>query len=318
VTGVLMVLLLAGCGSGGSVVGQHGTPVASRTEVDAVSATTNQAQAQAEAERLLALVVAPPASVELTSAPPSSLTAPPMGLPAPTTSLVDDRAFWMIPMSMTATLAWIAGHPPTGLIRSGSGSSSTHGVTTASGYQYNAPPSAAWTQASVHIGVVPTGPESSVVTADATVLWIDPVPLRDTQPGSRLSVSAASGCPPSDRGIVGVTGPAPPPNSSLLPPGAPTAGLVCEYSGLNGDAFGLRRKTVLDATAADAFSARVRQLPLGHVDGRASFCPMDDRSATLVALVYPGDQNIDLWMETTGCATVSNGEISASGSVSVS
>jgi hypothetical protein len=138
-----------------------------------------------------------------------------------------------------------------------------------------------------------------------------------------MHLAAASGCLASDRGFVGVTNPSPPLEQSLLPSGQPSSGLVCEYNGLNGPPFSsgppfaLKSKAFLDTASAEALSAKVRQLPLGHLDGEVMNCPMDDEEVTVVALAYPDGRNINLWMATTGCATVSNGSISAWGVVSL-
>ena len=278
------------------------------------STFANKQMARVEAGRLLRLVVVPPGSVKLTSGPSSLLTGPTMGTPM-TTSLIDASAFWKVPLPMNATLSWFTKHPPGGLVQSRSGSTAIHGTTTSSGYAYDAPSSTAWTGASVEIGVAPIGPNTSVLRADGMAMWIDPVPFRDTRPGLRVRVAVASGCPAGDRGVVGVTNTLRSLERSLVPPGSPTAGLVCEYDGLNGQPFALKRTTALDRTAAGALSVKARRLPLGHVDGAVTNCPMDDASITLVALLYPGGANVDLWIETTGCTTVSNGFITAQGSV---
>jgi hypothetical protein len=39
-------------------------------------------------------------------------------------------------------------------------------------------------------------------------------------------------------------------------------------------------------------------------------CPMDDGSAPILVLAYPGHQDVDLWIKLNGCATVSTGYIS--------
>jgi hypothetical protein len=311
-------LLVAGCGSGVRLAGREASPTsvtsvttATSIEVQPVTAASNKAKAEAEATRLLKLVAVPPGSVASTGAPLPSLAVPPVS-PGSSASLVDRSGSWTVPSSPSATLRWFAEHHPGGLSQSGTGSLSTHGVTTVSGYGYSAPASAAWADALVEIAVAPIGPSSSELRADGLTVWIDPVPLRDDQPGPRMHVDVASGCPASDRGIVGVTNPGAPLNESLVPMGAPSSGLVCEYSGLNGNAFALKHSAPLDAAAAAAFATHFRQIPLGHVDGAASFCPMDDGSASLVALAYLDHREVDVWMQTTGCTSVANGSITAS------
>jgi hypothetical protein len=312
--GAFVALVVAGCGSSRQLVLQQSKVGIPPIVVDVVSATANKQKTQAEAERLLQLAVVPPGSVELDGAPSSLLSGPVMGTPM-TTSLVDDSSWWRVPTSMTSTLAWFVGHPPGGLARSGSGSSSSYGAITSSGDSYDAPSSAAWTGASVEIGVAPMGPDTSVVRVDGLAIWIDPIPVRDNQPGPGMRVAVASGCPAGDRGFVGVTNPPPPLDRSLLPAGTPNAGLVCEYYGMNGHPFALKEKTTLNQSAADALAVKVQQLTLGHIDGEVVNCPMDDGSAAVVALVYPDGQNLDLWITTNGCTDVSNGYISAGGSV---
>jgi hypothetical protein len=311
----LVVLVVAGCGPGARSDDDQVAPATvsttSTTEVPQVSAAANHAKASAEAERLLGLVTVPPGAAMLTSTPLPSLAVPPVS-PGSSTSLIDRSATWTVQMSLSATLRWFASHHPGGLRESGAGSLSTHGVTTVSGYGYSAPSSAAWAEALVEIAVAPLGPSSSELRADGMTVWLDPIPLRDSQSGPRISVDVASGCPASDRGIVGVTNPGAPLNDSLLPSGEPTAGLVCVYDGANGEAFALKQQTALGATAAAAFAARFRQVTLGHADGEVSFCPMDDGSATVIALRYPDRRNVDLWMRTRGCTSISNGYITAS------
>lgn len=316
VPAILLAAVAVSCGQGRVMVQGETNATDLPSQVSAAAANTNKTKAQAEAKRLLDSVVIPPGSVMLTGGPSVLLPGPVMGLPG-ASSLIDDTRFWKVPMSMSAALAWFADHPPGGLRQSGSGSTSSHGTVVTSGLGYDAPSSAAWTDASVEIGVAPTGSGLSVVRADGIALWIDPVPVRDSQPGSRVRITSSSGCLPSDRGFVGVTNPPPPLDSSLLPSGSPSGGLVCKYYGLNGQAFALEQSTAMDSGAASAFSASVGRLELGHIDGRVGSCPADDASAIVVALVYPDGRTVDLWMATAGCARISNGYISASGTVPV-
>jgi hypothetical protein len=312
---ILMAVVVAGCGQNRAVVVGKTTSTQAPRRSAGTTAGSNKAMAQAEAKRLLGSVTMPPGSVRLTGVPSSVLSGPVMGAPA-TESLVDDTAFWKVPTSMGATLAWFAANHPGGLPQSGEASSSSHGTTTTSGFSYDAPSSAAWTGASVQIGVAPTGSGTSVVRADGIALWIDPVPLPDGQTGPVMRITLASGCPASDRGFTDVANPPPPLDSSLLPSEPPVGGLACQYYGLNGDSFTLKQKTVMDSAAASAFSSGVGQLQVGHLDGQgATSCPADDGSVAVVALDYTDGKTVDLWMAPTGCAYVSNGYIRASGSV---
>jgi hypothetical protein len=216
---------------------------------------------------------------------------------------------------VTETLAWFNGHPPDGLFKMGEGSSSTPS-TSASGYSYSAPDSSAWVDAEVAVTVTQIGVNMSAVRGDGIAVWIDPVPYGDNTLGPRMRLTVAGGCPATDQGYVGVTNPQPALNSSLVPPSAPTEGLVCEFYGGSGHPFALKKTTVLDGTAAAAFAVKARELRLGHVDGEVLSCPNDDGSVTAVALAYPGGSPVDLWM-TGGCAGTSNGYIRVDGSVSV-
>ena len=257
----------------------------------------------------------PPGAVKLGT--PSALLPLPIMGKVGTTSFIDVSAFWRVPMSMAAALAWFKGHPPKGLEQAGSMSDIAHGVTVSSGYGYSALSRPAWTGAEVEIGLASTGENTAVVRADGVDLWIDPVPVRDNQPGARMHLTFASGCPSTDQKAVGVTNPPPPLETSLLPEGSPTAGLVCDYVPMIGHPYGLAQSRTLDAAEARAFSVKIRQLPLGHTDGQVLACPNDEGSVTVVALTYPDGGTIDLWMKSQGCTRVSNGYISASGSVAV-
>jgi hypothetical protein len=50
-------------------------------------------------------------------------------------------------------------------------------------------------------------------------------------------------------------------------------------------------------------------MPLSHPGGGAVSCPMDDGSAEVLALAYPGRPDVDLWINLNGCAGVSNGSL---------
>ena len=310
VAAIFMAVVVTSCQQNRGVAVGKTTGTTAPSESRTTSGSRNKAKARAEAMRLLGLVVMPSGSIRLTAAP-TSLSEPVMGTPD-TASLLDDTAYWKVPMSMSAALTWFGNHHPGGFPQSGSGSLS-QGTTTISGVSFDAPSSSAWTGASVEIGVAPTGSNTSVVRADGIALWIDPVPVPDSQRGPRMRITVTSGCSPSDKGFVGVTNPPPPLDSSLLPSGPPAGGLACQYYGLNGHPFALKQTTVMDAAAAIAFAENVGRLPLGHLAGGVVSCPSDDGSAIVVALGYPDGRAIDLWIATTGCSHTSNGYVTASG-----
>ncbi len=46
---------------------------------------------------------------------------------------------------------------------------------------------------------------------------------------------------------------------------------------------------------------------LSHPVGPIGSCLMDDGSAEMIALAYPGRPDVDLWVKLNGCLGVSNG-----------
>jgi len=309
-----LVLVAFGCGTSRTAESDRAEPMTTSVPStarpgQAPGPADNRRAAEAEAKRLLALVVPPPASIRLGSAP-SSLPGPIMGT-TNATSQIDDSAFWRVPMSMSATLAWLKVHPPGDLTLSGSStSSSTGAMVSANGYLYYAP-----SGGQIQLSVATTGATSSVLRADGIDVWIDPVAYSDDSPGPRLRVTLATACPASDGGIVGVTNPPPPLKKSMLPTASPTAGLICQYYGLNGHPFTLAASKPLSATAARGYADLIAAIPLGHIDGGSTSCPDDVGTATVAAFAYPDGTTTDVWATTSGCPTVSNGYILASGSI---
>lgn len=234
-----------------------------------------------------------------------------MGTPA-ARSLVDKLRVWRVPLSFPAAQAWLAAHRPRGLRQDGSMTSGTvTGGTDMTGRSYRGLSSPAWQSADLEIGVARSGHRASVIRADAVIVWLDPRPV-PSGPGSHpVRVTIARGCPASDRGVTGVTNPGAGLTDRLLPAGQPAAGLVCRYDGLNGRPFHLVSAHRLNARGAMRLASQMARLPLSHVDGGWVHCPMDDGSAEVIALAYPGRPEIDLWMKLNGCRYVSNGHIRA-------
>ena len=277
------------------------------------TAAGNRAAARAEAVRLLSLARVPPGAVRL-ARPPRSLLGPALGRPA-VASLVDRVVAWRVRLPFAGVQAWLAGHPPRGLPSDGSanGGNAFTGQTTMTGASYRGPASPAWQSADLEISTAPAGAEASAIRVDAVIVWLDPRPVPSPPGAYPVRVTVAGGCPPTDQGVTGVTNPGAGLTRRLLPPGQPTAGLRCRYDGLNGHPWHLVAARRLSAAAARQAARAVARLPLSHPDGGVVNCPMDDGSAEVLALAYPGRPDVDLWIKLNGCGGVSNGYIAAGG-----
>jgi hypothetical protein len=309
--GAALCLLAAACGSvradsAGAARADKAGSAALTSGRGLVTEAGNKKLAVAEARRLLSMVAVPEHSVPLRSAPPE-LPSPAMGTPG-VSSLVDSTRSWRLALPFTAAEDWIAAHGPAGLRQDGENLS--YGPP-ASGYSYAGPASPAWGSAELDIEVAPANDGASVVMrADALVVWLDPVPVRDTALGKRLRVLADAGCPATDAGVVGVVNPGRDLAHELVPAGRPRTGLECAYYGMNGLPWQLHRQQHLTAAQAERVAASMARLPLSHPLGAEVACPMDDGSAELIALSYPGGPDVDLWVLLNGCGGVSNGYIS--------
>jgi hypothetical protein len=308
-TAAAVGILAAGCGSvrpppyGAAALARTGP----RDRV--ATAAGNRAAAQREAVRLLSLAAVPPGAARL-ARPPAGLSAPAGGVPEGT-SLVDRALAWQVPLSFAALRAWVTAHPPRGLPGDGSARSWSDGRLDAAGYIYRGPAGAAWQSAELEIGTAPLGRHASALRVDAVLVWLDPRPVRSVPGPHPIRVTLAGGCPPTDRGVTGVVNPGARLGQRLLPPGRPAGGLRCSYDGLNGRPWHLVGARRLTAAAARQAAATMTRLPLSHPDGGITSCPMDDGSAEVLALAYPGAPDVDLWITLNGCRTVSNGYISA-------
>ena len=151
---------------------------------------------------------------------------------------------------------------------------------------------------------------------DAQVVWLDPRPYKDSQPGRRLRVDVVKGCPHSDGDVVGVTNSGTDLRAALVPSRIPKAGLICRYNGANSHAASLTlaRRTRLTGPMAVTLALAARRLQLSHPDGQVIYCPDGDDEFTIIALRYPGRADVDLWYARTGCASVANGFITSTNS----
>jgi hypothetical protein len=224
-------------------------------------------------------------------------------------SLIDTSRSWRLAMTFSQALAWLRAHRPRGLPQEGSSQSWDRGQLTSAGYGYRGQSSPAWQSADLEIAVAGAGDGTSVLRADAVVVWLDPVPVPDSGTGRRIHLSVTADCPATDNSIAGVTNQGADLRRRLLPTAAPTAGLECRYYGLNGRPFHLRAQTRLTAAAAGTVARTMQRLPLSHTVGGIVNCPMDDESAEIIALSYVGRPAVDLWVKLNGCQYVANGFI---------
>jgi hypothetical protein len=311
--------LAAACGAQPAPRAPARTPRSAAAVTAGPTAAGNRKLARQEAERLLALVPVPAGAALLSSVPAS---VPAASMPD-VTSLVDQARAWRLALPEAQAAAWLRAHRPSRLPLVLSGSGTGTGGITDTEYGYAGPRSPAWQSAELDVEVVAAPDGTSVMRADGTVIWLDPVPLRDTSTGPRIQVTVARGCPGSDAPYTGVprhriyeygvANHGADLGRRLLPAAAPTAGLECRYYGLNGPAFRLHSATRLDAAQARRLAATMTALPLSHSDGGVAFCPFDDGTAEVVALSYPHRADVDLWVKLNGCAFVSKGYIRAAG-----
>ena len=224
-------------------------------------------------------------------------------------SLIDKSRSWWLAMPAGQAAAWLQAHRPGGLPQDGSFDSSGPTESGVTGFSYAGRQNRAWQSADLEVEVTAVATGGSVLRADAVVVWLDPVPVPDNGSGTRIHLSVTVGCPASDKSIGGVTNRGPDLRHRLVPAAAPTGGLECSYFGMNGSPFRLRGQTRLTAAAAIQVARSMQRLSLSHTDGGVYNCPMDDGSAEIIALSYPGRPAVDLWLTLNGCRFVANGFI---------
>jgi hypothetical protein len=311
---LVVAVLASGCGAGPVVpTVQAGVTATSSSAVGAAATRAgNERAARQEAARLAALASVPPGSVATSQRPPILGSA---SVRSTATSVVDVARFWQVPLPYPEASAWIAAHPPRGLPAAGDRFSGSGPQGLSAGYGFSDPAtSPSWEQASLQFAVTPDGAGGSVLRVDALVTWVDPIPLPDSAAGPRLRVRVAGPCPSGDRGVVGVL-PAARLDRQLLPDGEPSGGLVCRYAGSDAPGatspLGLSGTARLDRPAAQRLAAAIRAVRLAHVPGEVWHCPADAGSVAIIALAFPGRDDVDLWYTPGGCGGLSNGTILA-------
>jgi len=309
---LLLGSVLAGC-AGTTLTPTRPSTGSSSASFDEQEAI-NRKQAEDTTHRLLELASIPPGAVELDSAPPA-LPGPALGTPNLETYTSVAR-YWRLPLSFAAADAYVRAHPPAGFTELGSMSGAEQGLTH-HGYAWSgsAPGSSHSGELSIGVSGNPADGRLSYLRVDASSEWSDPHPIADAAAGPRLRIEAGGRCPGDDARIVGVRGQGAGFDSALVPPGTPTAGLLCAYAGMNGTPYSLVGQRVLSAADAGRAATAARGLELGHPGAGPHSCPMDDGSAAVVVLEYPDRPAANLWWQTNGCTSVSNGSVTALGSL---
>lgn len=313
----LLVVALAGCAGGSVQPARSAGPndpaspagSASPVQFDAQYAQ-NRDKATDLARRLLGYAVIPPGAREQTQQP-AALAFPPLGLPNAQT-YADVAKYFRVPLAIDDAAAFVRSHPPAGFTEAGSvEGGSNHTI----GYAWDGPNGDPSADGQLSMELAPLNSSSSYLRVDGGETFTDPRPIKDDQPGPRLRIEAAGHCPASDNAIVGVGNPGIDLSRQLAPAGTATSGLLCSYSGLNGNRQTLLTSRTLTAGEAGRLGRLARQVDLSHSDGERS-CPMDDGTARLLMLGYPGRPAVNLWLRPRGCSSVSNGQVLAVGSAS--
>ena len=274
----------------------------------------NLAAAQREAQHLLSLGRAPAGATMMNAAAACKPVDGDLGTPA-VRSIVEAQRSWRAHGSLGSIASWLYAHPPAGLqLTTWTGTAADSG----SPWGYNDHVSAKWQSAQLGVGAAYLGASTTAICLEAQVVWLDPRPWPDNVPGLRVHVTVAAGCPATDSKLVGVSNPGADLRTRLLPPGEPTAALVCSYNGYNGPApaspqlslaMKLAHQERLGAPGADRLASAVASLPLSHVDGGFTSCPAGLGTAAIMGFSYRSAPDVDVWVAATGCPFFANGYI---------
>jgi hypothetical protein len=280
--------------------------VAGNLPASATTPAANRHRTIREARHLVTLAPLPPARHRLAHAP-RGLHQP--GAQPEARSLVDVKRFWRVDMSFRRAGNWIKTHHPRGLTASLSGTVGSHGRVISRFVGFDAKDSAAWVEAQLQIEIERGPHGTSLWRVDGMALWLDPRPMHDTYHGHRARITTHTGCPASDRHFRDVRNTGARLAKMMLPPGKPSAVLLCRYAGLNGKAFSLRAHHRYGPRIAGRLAQRLRAMSLAHIDGGVRFCPMDDESAAVAAFAFPDRPDVAIWISVTGCRSDDNGVI---------
>ncbi len=158
---------------------------------------TNEHAAEADAAALLGTLTLPAGAIASSTEPAGdggALASAGLGPPA-TPNVVDDRTWWIVPGSSSATLAFVRSHPPAGAAPAGSDRGAIAGETTFESQTFAWPARAGvlstrW----LVVTVAQLSDGSTGVRLDAQVVWVTPRAASERIPAGahRLAVSPLS------------------------------------------------------------------------------------------------------------------------------
>jgi hypothetical protein len=302
---------IAACGGGASpespavrLPQQTGANIGGSTPASGRTLAENKADAARYTSHLLSLVQLPSGAKRLYAAPPN-LDDPASGTPSE--SHADDARYYTIPMSFDDAVSWLSAYRPDGHLRQSGTSGGGGPGYQQSGVDFSGASSPAWQSADLGLIVETDTANTTYLRVDAVVVWLDPVPVRDTSTGPRIHFTVGDGCPANDQHQPDVTNTVDGLDRVMLPGATPIRALLCRF----GDGGKLAALRALGAPAAQSAAATIRKVPLSHTDGGSYGCPASVGTEGYAAFDYPGGQTVDIRVDLSGCAAISNGEITA-------
>lgn len=302
----LLAAVAAGCTS------SPGVTVTVARPAHSAAARSNERVAEREARRLVELARLPHGAAG-TRDRPASLAVPVIGGPV-VDELVTATRYWRVPMPADSAFAWLRSHAPRGLTPESSTPMPLADPVQAAGLNYWAGRTPAYDSAELAVSVTSHG-SGSIVRVDGLVVWLDTLPLPDSNTATRVRFTTHDACPrPSTPPRVpGVRNTGDDLHARMLPAQPPSGALVCRYADGRFDPhpFGPSGAVHLDATRARALASVAQSLRLSHSDGPLLGCGGYDPGSALLAFAYPGRDDVDLWLGLGSCGRVGNGFIIA-------
>jgi hypothetical protein len=155
--------------------------------------------AETDATTMLAAFRAPPRAERSRPIAVPALSAAPGGSSSP--DFVTRVAWWKVPGTMDAALAWVRAHAPAGFTLGGSGSTTDASVVTSRFDMFSLPPvPSVLAERSLYVSVARDGSDSTAMRVDSQVSWLPVKSPAERIPSAAkvvtiLALPAASGSP---------------------------------------------------------------------------------------------------------------------------